>query len=119
MIGDPVRAEITDAQPVGPDSGNGQSPFFLAFLVNLSGPIGGATIFFLVRGAVDRLEERGLQRPSHAGLWTVRLLLGFVLALILAAGELWVAIGLLGVEHEASPAQVYSFLALAMWLPCR
>ena len=32
VIGDPVRADVTEAQPVGPDSGNGQSPFFLAFL---------------------------------------------------------------------------------------
>ncbi len=41
VIGDPVRAEVTEAQPVGPDSGNGQSPFFLSFLANLSALIGG------------------------------------------------------------------------------
>jgi hypothetical protein len=114
VVGDPVRAEITDAQPVGRDSGNGQSPFFLAFLVNISGLVGGATIFFLVRGAADRLEERGL-RPSQMGLWTVRILLGLVAAMIVAAAELWVAFGLLGVEHEASTLQVYMFVALGMW----
>jgi hypothetical protein len=27
VIGDPVRADVTEAQPVRPDSGNGQSPF--------------------------------------------------------------------------------------------
>ena len=113
-IGDPVRAEITDAQPVGPDSGNGQSPFFLAFLVNISGLIGGATIFFLVRGAAERVEAMG-RRPSSAGLWTVRLLLGLIFALLVAATELWVAFGLLGVEHEASTVQVYLFLVLASW----
>src|SRR5215210_6726388 len=75
VIGDPVRADVTEAQPVGPDSGNGQSPFFLAFLVNLSGLIGGAAIFFLVGGATERLEAGGLC-PSRSGLWTVRLLLG-------------------------------------------
>jgi hypothetical protein len=63
VIGDPVRAEITDAQPVGPDSGNGQSPFFLAFSVNLSGLIGGATIFFLVRGAADHLGNGAYNAP--------------------------------------------------------
>ena len=115
VVGDPVRAEITDAQPVGRDSGNGQSPFFLAFLVNISGLVGGAIIFFLVRGAADRLEERGGLRPSQMGMWTVRILLGLVVALILAAAELWVAFGLLGVEHEASTAQVYLFVALGMW----
>jgi hypothetical protein len=114
VVGDPVRAELTDAQPVGRDSGNGQSPFFLAFLVNISGLVGGATVFFLVRGAADRLEEQSL-RPSQMGMWTVRLLLGLVVALILAAAELWVAFGLLGVEHEASTAQVYLFVALGMW----
>jgi hypothetical protein len=113
-IGDPVRAEITDAQPVGPDSGNGQSPFFLAFLVNISGLIGGATIFFLIRGAAERVEAMG-RRPSSAGLWTVRLLLGLIFALLVVATELWVAFGLLGVEHEASMVQVYLFLVLASW----
>src|SRR5215211_5347912 len=53
VVGDPVRTELTDAQPVGRDSGNGQSPFFLAFLVNISGLVGGAIIYFLVRGAAD------------------------------------------------------------------
>jgi len=112
VIGDPVRADITEAQPVGPDSGNGQSPFFLAFLVNLSGLIGGAAIFFLVRGAAERQEAQGL-RPSSTGLWTIRLLLGLVFGLLIAGAELWVAFGFLGVEHEASTAQVYLFVALA------
>jgi YhgE/Pip-like protein len=112
VIGDPVRADVEEAQPIGPDSGNGQSPFSLAFLVNLSGLIGGAAIFFLVGGAAERLEARGL-RPSRTGLWTVRLLLGFVYGALVAGAELWVAFGLLGVEHEASTAQVYLFAALA------
>ena len=112
MIGDPVRADVTEAQPVGPDSGNGQSPFSLAFLVNLSGLVGGAAIFFLVGGAAERLEAQSL-RTSCTGLWTVRLLLGLAYALLIAGAELWVAFGLLGVEHEASTAQVYLFLALA------
>jgi YhgE/Pip-like protein len=114
VVGNPVRADLTDAQPVGRDSGNGQSPFFLAFLVNITGLVGGAIIFFLVREAAARLEEQGL-RPSQMSMWTVRLLVGLVTALILAAAELWVAFGLLGVEHEASTAQVYLFVALGMW----
>jgi hypothetical protein len=113
VIGDPVRAEVTDAQPVGPDSGNGQSPFFLSFLANLSGLVGGAVIFFLIRDAAERLEAQGT-RPSRTKLWTVRLLLGFVYAALVAGAELWVAFGLLGVEHEASTMQVYLFLALAL-----
>jgi hypothetical protein len=57
VIGDPVRAEITQAQPVGPDSGNGQAPFFLAFLANLSAFIGGAVIFFGTGGVAKDLED--------------------------------------------------------------
>ena len=112
VMGDPVRADVTQAQPVGPDSGNGQSPFFLAFLINLSGLIGGAAIFFLVRGTAERQEAQGL-RPSRTGLWTIRLLIGIVYGALVAGAELWVAFGLLGVEHEASTAQVYLFVALA------
>ena len=51
--------------------------------------------------------------PSRTGLWTVRLLLGLAFGLLVAGAELWVAFGLLGVEHEASAAQVYLFLAVA------
>jgi len=113
-IGNPVRADVTEAQPVGPDSGNGQSPFFLAFLANLSGLMGAAVVFFVVRGAADALAARGGRRPSNSGLWTVRLFVGLVYAALIAGVELWVAFGLLGVEHEAGTAQVYAFLAFSV-----
>ncbi|MDQ5819021.1 MAG: ABC transporter permease, partial [Actinomycetota bacterium] len=113
VIGDPVRAEVTEAQPVGPDSGNGQSPFFLAFLANLSALIGGAVVFFATDGAAKELRAHG-SGPSRTGLWTVRLLLGFVYAALVAGAELWVAFSLVGVEHEASTTQVYLFLAFAI-----
>jgi YhgE/Pip-like protein len=113
VIGDPVRADVTEAEPVGPDSGNGQSPFFLSFLANLSGLVGGAVVFFLIRDAAERLEARGTH-PSSTGLWTVRLLLALVYAALVAGAELWVAFGLLGVEHEADTMQVYLFLSLAI-----
>jgi uncharacterized phage infection (PIP) family protein YhgE len=45
----------------------------------------------------------------------LRLLLALVFALIVTGTELWVAFGLLGVEHEASTAQVYLFLTLLVW----
>jgi YhgE/Pip-like protein len=112
VFGDPVRAEVTEAQPVGPDSGNGQSPFFLAFLANLSALIGGAVVFFATDGVAKELGARGLG-PSRTGLWTVRLVLGFVYAALVAGVELWVAFSLVGVEHEASTTQVYLFLAFA------
>jgi YhgE/Pip-like protein len=110
VVGDPVRADVTEAQPVGPDSGNGQSPFFLAFLASLSGFIGTAAIFF----SVDHAAERRGVRPSRTGLWTAKLLLGLLYAALVAAAELWIAFGVLGVEHEASTTQVYLFLAFAV-----
>jgi YhgE/Pip-like protein len=113
VFGDPVRAEVTEAQPVGPDSGNGQSPFFLAFLANLSALIGGAVVFFATEGVAKELGARGLG-PSRTGLWTVRLALGFVYAALVAGVELWVAFSLVGVEHETSTTQVYLFLAFAI-----
>lgn len=111
VVGNPVRAEITEAQPIGPDSANGQTPFFLAFLANLSGLVGGAAVFFGV-GAAARARE-GL-RPSRAGLWTARLLVMLVYAALVAAAELLVAFGVVGVEHEAGAGQVYVFLAVAI-----
>ena len=62
----------------------------------------------------EELGARGLG-PSRTGLWTVRLLLGFVYAALVAGGvELWVAFSLVGVEHEASTMQVHLFLAFAI-----
>jgi YhgE/Pip-like protein len=113
VLGDPVRADVTEAERVGPDSGNGQSPFFLAFLANLSGLMGAAVVFFAVRGAAEALAARG-RRVSESGLWTMRLLVGFLYAALVAAAELWVAFGLLGVEHDAGSGQVWAFLALAV-----
>lgn len=113
VVGDPVRADVTEAEPVGPDSGNGQSPFFLAFLANLAGLMGAAVVFFAVRSLAGTLASRG--RPaSNAGLWTARLLVCFAYAALVAAVEMWVAFGLLGVEHDAGAAEVWVFLALAV-----
>jgi hypothetical protein len=53
-------------------------------------------------------------RPSRTSLWTAKLLLGLLYAALVSAAELWVAFGVLGVEHEASTTQVYLFLALAV-----
>ncbi len=64
--GGPVRANVTEAEPVGDNSGNGQSPFFLAFLANLAGFGGAAVVFFGVARVADSLASRGM-RPSRVG----------------------------------------------------
>lgn len=113
VVGDPVRADVTEAQPVGANSGNGQAPFFLAFLANLSGFIGAAVVYFGAGGVADTLASRG-RAPSFSGLWTMRMFLGLVYAALVAGVELWVAFGLLGVEHEAATSGVYLFLVLTI-----
>ena len=112
-VGDPVRAETTEAEPVGDNSGNGQAPFFLAFLANLAGFGGAAVLFFGAAGVAESLTLRGL-RPSRAGLWTVMILLGGLYAALAAGAELGVSFGVVGVEHEAGTGEVFLFLALAI-----
>ncbi len=70
-------------------------------------------VFFATDGVAKGPGARDLS-PSRTGLWTVRLTLGLVYAALAAGAELWVAFGLVGVEHEASTTQVYLFLTLAI-----
>lgn len=113
VVGDPVQANVTKAEPVGDNSGNGQAPFFLGFLANLAAFGGAAVVFFGVSGVSEGLASRNL-RPSHAGLWTVMLFLGGLYTALAAGAELGVAFGVLGVEHEATTLQVMLFLGLAI-----
>ena len=113
VVGDPVQANVTEAEPVGDNSGNGQASFFLAFLANLAGFGGAVVIFFGVAGVAESLTLRGL-RPSRAGLWTVMILLGGLYTALVAGAELGVAFGVVGVEHEASTGEVFLFLMLAI-----
>lgn len=113
VVGSPVRADVTEAQPVGENSGNGQAPFFLAFLANLAGFAGAATIFFGVTRVAETLAAQG-SRASRMGLWTLMLLLGALFAALAAGAELWVAFGLVGVDHESGVQEVFVFLALSI-----
>jgi uncharacterized phage infection (PIP) family protein YhgE len=113
VIGDPVRANVTEAEPVGNNSGNGQSPLFLAFLANLAGFGGAAVVFFRVARVADSLASRGM-RPSRVGLWTVMILLGGLYTVLVAGAEVWVAFGIIGVEHEASLGEMFLFVVLAI-----
>ena len=113
VIGDPVRANVTEAEPVGDNSGNGQSPFFLAFLANLAGFGGAAVVFFRVARVADSLASRGM-RPSRVGLWTVMILLGGLYTALVAGAEVGVTFGVVGVDHEADLLPVFLFLVLAI-----
>ena len=112
VLGEPVVAEVTDAQPVGENSARGLMPFYLTFLAMILGFIGANTI----HGGVDTLTEGIVARvgraPSRTRLFAARAILGFVLALLVGAVEALVAFGIYGVYHEASPLYILLFLAL-------
>jgi YhgE/Pip-like protein len=112
VLGEPVVAEVTDAQPVGENSARGLMPFYLTFLAMVLGFIGANAI----HGGVDTLTEgiaaRVGQAPSRTRLFAARVILGFVLALLVGAVEALVAFGIYGVHHETSSLYILLFLAL-------
>ena len=112
VVGNPVQANFTEAEPVGDNTGSGQALFFLAFLTNLAG-FAGAAIFFVITGMRESLASRGL-RLSQTGLRTAALLLRVPYAALAAGMQMWVAFGLIGVEYEAPALQVFLFLTLAI-----
>jgi len=112
VLGAPVVAEVTDAQPVGENSARGLMPFYLTFLAMVLGFIGANAI----HGGVDALTE-GIaasvgRTPSRTRLFAARTILGFVLALLIGVVEVLVAFGIYRAHHEASPLYVLLFLAL-------
>jgi YhgE/Pip-like protein len=104
LLAEPVRPTVTEAAPVGANSAGGLTPFYLTFLAAISGLMGAGAIHFGLTRAASRL-----------GLFSARLLLGLVLAPTLAALETWAAVGVLGMEHEASALAVFGLLALVVY----
>lgn len=107
VVGEPVRAEVTEAVSLGENSGNGGMPFFLAFLGGLSGVIGATAIY-----VTSSLASGG--SVSRAALWTFRVFLGLVFAAVFAGAEVGVAFGVLDAHRAAGIFEIYSFLALAI-----
>lgn len=104
LLAEPVRATVTEAAPVGPNSADGLAPFYLTFLAAISGLMGAGAIHFGLTQSTNRL-----------GLFSMRLLLGLVLAPTLAALETWVAFAMLDVEHGAPALAVFGLLALVVY----
>jgi len=104
FLAEPIRVTVTEAAPVGANSADGLAPFYLTFLAAISGLMGAGAIHFGLTRAASRL-----------GLFSARLLLGLVLAPTLAALETWAAVGVLGMEHEASALAVFGLLALVVY----
>jgi YhgE/Pip-like protein len=112
VLGEPVVAKLTDAQPIGENSGRGLMPFYLVFTALILGFIGANAIYGGLTAIVEALAARSQRVPSHVRLIFAATVLGLVLALLLGAVEAFVAFGFYGVHHEAGSFYTLLFLAL-------
>jgi uncharacterized phage infection (PIP) family protein YhgE len=111
-LGQPVVAEVTDAQPTGENSGRGLMPFYLTFTASILGFIGANALYGGVEGLAGALARRVGRTPSKPASFAAKAVLGVVLALVLGAVEALVAFGVYGVYLEASLLYALFFLAL-------
>jgi YhgE/Pip-like protein len=114
LLGEPVVAKRTDAQPTGENSGRGLMPFYLVFTALILGFIGANAIFGGLTARVEALSAHTGYVPSRVGLIFAAAILGLALALLLGAVEALVAFGFYGVHHEAGALYILLFLALVL-----
>jgi YhgE/Pip-like protein len=112
VLGEPVVAKLTDAQPTGENSGRGLMPFYLVFTALILGFIGANAIYGGLTAMVEALAVRAGRIPSRVGLIFAATVLGLVLAPLLGAVEALVAFGYYGVHNEAGAFYTFLFLAL-------
>ncbi len=112
VLGEPVVAKLTEAQPTGENSGRGLMPFYLVFTALILGFIGANAIYGGLTAMVEALAAHGQRAPSQVRLIFAATVLGLVLALLLGAVEALVAFGFYGVHHEAGAFYTFLFLAL-------
>ena len=110
VLGEPVVAKLTNAQPTGENSGRGLMPFYLVFTALILGFIGANAIY---GGLAAMVEAVSAGRVAYrVRLIFAATVLGLVLALLLGAVEVLVAFGFYGVHHEAGAFYTFLFLAL-------
>ena len=105
-LADPVRAQITIAQPIGPKSARGLAPFYFAVMMTLGGFIGANVVSVgvdFVTGTVhlDVLSARLRRRPlelSRLSVWRTKLGLTLVMSAFAGVLETWMAVGILGMD---------------------
>lgn len=113
VLGNPVRADVIEAEPIGPDSGGGNTAFFLPFLGVISGLIGAGLAYFLVSG-VPGGSTGSPPVALRAKLFPAKLVLGIAFAGMVAALESVVALGFWGVDHSVNVFWVFLWLWLAI-----
>ena len=109
-LGDPVQADVTDAEPVGPNSGGGNAAFFLSFLGAISGILGASLSYYAVSGP----PGRSAGGPRRTEMFPAQILLGFAFSGLVAALESIVGMGFLGIEHSVNGFVVFIFLWLVI-----
>ncbi len=112
VLGEPVVAKLTDAQPIGENSGRGLMPFYLVFTALILGFIGANAIYGGLAAMVEALALRAGRVAYRVRLIFAATVLGLVLALLLGAVEALVAFGFYGVHNEAGAFYTFLFLAL-------
>ena len=112
VLGEPVVAKLTNAQPTGENSGRGLMPFYLVFTALILGFIGANAIYGGLAAMVEALAVRTGRVASRVEFIFAATVLGLVLALLLGAVEALVAFGFYGVHHEVGVFYTFLFLAL-------
>lgn len=105
-LADPVRAQITVAQAIGPKSARGLAPFYFAVMMTLAGFIGANVVSVgvdFVSGTIhlDVLSMRRRRTPlalSRLAVWCTKLMLTLVMSLLAGVLETWMAVGILGMD---------------------
>lgn len=105
-LADPVRAQITVAQPVGAKSARGLAPFYFAVMMTLAGFIGANVVSVgvdFVTGTIhlDLFSTRKRRTPlqlSRLSVWRTKWTLTLAMSALAGALETWMAVGILGMD---------------------
>lgn len=112
VLGEPVVAEVVDAQPTGENSGRGLVPFYLTFTASILGFIGANALYGGVEGLAGTLARRPGRKPSKLTSFGAKAVVGLVLTLVLGTVETLVAFGIYEVHRESSVLYALLFLSL-------
>ena len=123
VLGHPVEATVTVAQPIGSHGGRGIAPFYFAVVLSLAGVMGaviiGSGIDFLTGEVSLELLGRRFQRPhvkrTSFASWSTRVVAGFVFAAVAGSLVTWMAVGILGMEvGSVWQLDLFAMLSIAM-----
>jgi uncharacterized phage infection (PIP) family protein YhgE len=106
VLGHPVEATVTVAQPIGTHGGRGIAPFYFAVVLSLAGVMGAVIIvtgldFLAGDVSWDILGRRFRRRQRNLGKfasWRIKAITGIAFSAITGWLVTWMAVGILGME---------------------